>query len=52
VRRFDDKDRDYYGISFVALEAASTEFLRRSLYAEGASVFSCDELAYASGAKL
>jgi hypothetical protein len=53
VRRFDDKERDYYGISFVALEASATEFLRRSLYAEGASVFSCDELAYAtaSGAK-
>ncbi len=47
VRRYEDKMNEYYGISFVALESSVADFLRKSLYAEGAQRFSCEELGYA-----
>lgn len=48
VRRYEDKQLDYYGISFVALETSANEFLRSCLYAEGAKRYGCDELGYSA----
>jgi len=48
VRRYEDKQLDYYGISFVAVEASANEFLRSCLYAEGAKRYGCDELGYSA----
>ncbi|TFG84679.1 MAG: PilZ domain-containing protein [Spirochaetales bacterium] len=47
IRRFDDKQYDYYGVSFVNMTTESIDFLRRILYADGATRFACDETDYA-----
>ena len=46
VRRSDDSSSDYYGVSFVNMAGDSVDFLRRALYAEGATRFACDETHY------
>lgn len=43
ARRFDDKENEYYGVSFINTEQDVFVELSKTLYADDSSRFSCDE---------
>lgn len=43
ARRFDDKENEYYGVSFLNAEQDAFVELSKTLYADDSSRFSCDE---------
>jgi hypothetical protein len=43
MRRYDDKENEYYGVAFLNTEQDAFVSLRRSLYADESDRYACDE---------